>query len=211
MEEFNGTILNQKKFIMKTICKIIPVFALLFLANLSFAQIKFNPRIGFNASALNTELDNSSTDLRFGYNIGADFRIGSHVLYAQPGFHYYNFTARLVKKEDASNIQFKDETVISAIKVPLNAGLRLTGKGGLLRLYAKGGLTPTFVTGVDAKPNFNFSKDQVHNFSWGANVGGGLDILIFNFDVNYEWGLSDFFTDQNGRNKMLTMSFGLIF
>ncbi|MCB0579047.1 MAG: outer membrane beta-barrel protein, partial [Phaeodactylibacter sp.] len=77
--------------------------------------------------------------------------------------------------------------------------------------HVKGGVVPTMVTGVTEKQDFSFNKDDLNTFTMGANVGAGIDFLVFTLDANYEIGLNDFFKDAEGRNNMLTVSLGLKF
>ncbi len=196
---------------MKSAPAVLLLLAFTLCAQTLFAQLHVLPRVGVNTSALDTERNGQVTDLRVGWNAGLDLRLGPNKLFLQPGAHYYNFTARLVQKDIADQVTFRDETTIQAVQVPLNAGLRLIGAGKLLGLYLKGGVTPMFITGVDEKPGFAFNKDKLNDMTWNANVGAGLDLLIFNVELNYAWGLSDFFTDVEGRNQMWTLSAGFRF
>jgi hypothetical protein len=181
-------------------------------APLMAQQIKVNPKVGLNVSALDTKIQDIRAEARVGWNAGVDFRIGGGIFYLNPGVHYNNFTARLIKDvEFPDDIAFKDETTIQSVRLPLNLGLRLTGDNGLLGVHVKGGVTPAYVIGVSEKPEFSFDIDRLNRFTLGANVGAGVDVLIFTIDANYEIGLSDFFKDSDGRNNMLTLSVGLKF
>lgn len=175
-------------------------------------QVKVNPKVGLNVSALDTKIQDIRAEARVGWNAGVDFRIGGGIFYLNPGVHYNSFTARLIKDvEFPDDIAFKDETTIQSVRLPLNLGLRLTGDNGLLGVHVKGGVTPAYVIGVSEKPEFSFDIDRLNRFTLGANVGAGVDVLIFTIDANYEIGLSDFFKDSDGRNNMLTLSVGLKF
>jgi hypothetical protein len=110
-----------------------------------------------------------------------------------------------------TEVNFREETTIQSLKVPVNIGLRLTGDNGLLGLYAKGGIAPTYVLGVKETDNFDFKVDDLNRFTWGANVGVGVDILFLTADLTYEKGLTDFFDGVEGKNNVLTLSVGLKF
>lgn len=198
---------------MKTSIRISLVAVALFLVSqVSFAQIRVTPKVGLNVSAVDAKLNDFSAEARTGWNAGVDFRLGDGILFLNPGLHYYSFTARLMQDIDENtNVNFREETTIQSLKAPINIGLRLTGDNGLLGLYAKGGIAPTYVMGVKETDNFDFNVDDLNRLTWGANVGVGVDILFLTADLTYEKGLSDFFDGVEGRNNVLTLSVGLKF
>lgn len=182
------------------------------LGNSLYAQIKVNPKVGVNISALDTKIQDISAEARAGWNAGVDLRMGQGFVFLYPGIHYYSFTARLIQDiNEPGDVKPSEETMIQSIRVPVNIGLNLTGKGGLLGLHAQGGITPAYVIGVKERPNYNFDIDQLNRFTWGANIGAGVDILFFTVDANYEIGLSEFFKGSTGKNNMLSLSVGMKF
>ena len=190
-------------------------FVLLFAALFTLpamAQVKVNPKVGVNFSGIESELNDITAEARVGWNAGVDFRMGDGLFFLQPGAHYYNYTARLLQNvERPEDVAFEEETTIQSIKAPVNLGLRITGDNGLLGIHIKGGVTPTYILGVDEREGFAFSKEQLNNFTWGANAGVGVDFLFLTVDANYEMGLNDFFANAEGANNVLTLSVGLKF
>ncbi len=172
----------------------------------------FNPKVGVNLSAVDGKLDDLQAAAKVGWNAGVDFRVGGKKLFLSPGLHFNNYTARLLNDIDTdTQVNFKDETTIQALKAPVNIGFDLTGKQQLLNLYLKGGVTPTMILAVNEKAGIPFSKDDLKTFTWGANVGLGMDITILTVDLNYEIGMSDYFANTTGRNNVLTLSAGIRF
>ncbi|MCB0639618.1 MAG: porin family protein [Lewinella sp.] len=198
---------------MKTNLRLLTVLcAFAFVTATVSAQTRVTPRVGVNVSGLETSLQDFDADVRAGWNAGFDLRVGSGIFFLNPGLHYYSFTARLFDEVNQdTQVDFSEETTIQSLRAPLNIGLRLTGDNGLLGIYAKGGVTPAYVLGVKETDNFNFSADELNRFTWGANVGVGVDILFLTAELNYEKGLTDFFDGVEGRNNMLTLSVGLKF
>ncbi len=186
-------------------------FALLIGAQAQKLQV--SPKVGVNASGLSYELQNinTETEARVGFNAGVDFRIGEGFLQLHPGAHYYSFTADLMRT-DNQDINFEEQTTIQQLKLPLNIGLNLTGDGGLLGLYIKGGITPSILLSVTERDNFDISADDINTFILGSNVGVGVDLFSFlTVEANYEIGMTDFFKDAGGRNNVFTLSAGLVF
>jgi len=198
---------------MKSSAKILFVaIAALITSVAATAQTQINPKVGVNFSGVEAQLQDITAEARVGWNAGVDLRMGDKALYLQPGLHYYNFTARLVEGvEHPDDIAFSDETTIQALKAPLNIGLRLTGDNGLIGIQARGGVTPTYILGVDEKNGIDFNKEDLNSFTWGANVGVGVNFLFLTADLNYEVGLDDFFANAEGGNNVLSLSVGIKF
>lgn len=185
--------------------------ALLSSAALS-AQVVFNPKVGFNVSAIDARLQDIRAEARYGWNAGVDLRVGDGLLFLRPGLHFYNFTANLFQDVNGPNdVPLKDETTIQSLKLPLNAGLRITGEGGLVGLHVHGGVTPSYILGVRERSTVPFVKDDLKDFTWGANFGLTADILLFTVDANYELGMTPFFDAATGKNNVLTLSVGMKF
>lgn len=185
--------------------------AVTFVAPLQ-TQVKINPKVGVNISALDAKIQDITAEARAGWNVGVDVRAGRGLVFFNPGVHYYSFTARLIPDIDDTE-QFKpsEETMIQSVRVPVNLGINVTGQGGLLGIHVKGGVTPSYVIGVKERPNYNFDVETLNRFTMGANVGVGVDILFFTVDANYEIGLNEFFKDAAGKNNMLSLSVGVKF
>ena len=177
------------------------------------AQMTLNPKVGVNISALDAKIQDLTAEARVGWNAGVDVRFGDGMCFFYPGVHYHSMSARLFKDvEDTEGVSLKDETTIQSVRVPLNLGVRLTGEGGLLNIQAKGGVTPSYVLGVQEREgSINFSKDDLTNLTWSANVGVGVDIWFLTADLSYDVGLTNFFNDAEGKNNMVTLSVGVKF
>ena len=201
---------------MRTLQAIVAVLTLVTFSTFNAQAQKnntvINPKVGVNLSAVDGKLNDLQAAAKVGWNAGVDFRFGGKKLFLSPGLHFNNYTARLVNDIDTdTQLNFKDETTIQALKAPVNIGFDITGRKQLLNLYLKGGVTPTMILAVNEKAGIPFSKDDLKTFTWGANVGLGMDITILTVDLNYEIGMSDYFANTTGRNNVLTLSAGIRF
>lgn len=188
------------------------MFAFILLSAAAFGQVTFNPKVGANVSGLDAKLKDFQTEAKVGWNAGFDLRLGEGFIYLQPGLHYNSATARLFQDLDVNdNIKLEDETTIQSLKLPVNIGLRLTGDSRWLGVHAVGGITPTYLLGVKEQPSFPLNREDLKNWTLGANVGLGIDILFFTVDATYEIGLSDYFENAAGKNNMFTLSAGVRF
>jgi len=189
------------------------LFSLLLFTVLSLrAQVTFNPKIGVNVSGLDARIDDFRSEARAGWNAGFDLRIGERMVFFQPGVHIYNMTAQLSQEPGLDDVNFlQDQTTIQLVKFPVNMGIRLTGTNGLLNIYALAGVTPTLLAGVRESSSFSLTEDDINDFTYGANIGAGVDLFFLSLDVRYEVGLNDFYSNSPGRNNILTANVGIRF
>ncbi|HKK77948.1 MAG TPA: outer membrane beta-barrel protein [Saprospiraceae bacterium] len=189
------------------------LFSLLLFTVLSLrAQVTFNPKIGVNASGLDARIDDFRSEARAGWNAGFDLRIGERMVFFQPGVHIYNMNAQLSQEPGLDDVNFlQDQTTIQLVKFPVNMGIRLTGTNGLLNIYALAGVTPTLLAGVRESSSFSLTEDDINDFTYGANIGAGVDLFFLSLDVRYEVGLNDFYSNSPGRNNILTANVGIRF
>lgn len=174
----------------------------------TYAQVKFNPKVGANFSSVTSEVEDiEANGAKVGFNLGLDLRFGDKWLFFQPGIHYYNAGGRLSVQEDTTVV--KDDFNVKTIKIPLNAGFYLSGTDGILKVRINAGLTPNIIFGV-GDSNFNSAHTDFNTFGLGANAGLGFDLAILTLDFNYELGLTNVYESGNGRNNILTVSLGLV-
>ncbi len=176
-------------------------------------QVTWNIQAGINGSNLDASLESLEAEARLGGQFGFNLRIGNGFFYFNPGAYYTFFTADLIG--DPTNVSpddLEDESSIRQLKIPINAGVRLTREGGLLALHAFGGPVGNILLGVDENDDLNFDRDDLKSFTIGANLGLGVDIVeLFTLDVAYEFGLTDFFATTDGRNNVFTINAGIKF
>jgi hypothetical protein len=197
---------------MRRIIQLTVLGLIVFLTTPLAAQVTVSPKVGVNFSGIDGNIKDFQTNSRIGWNAGIDLRVGEGTIFFKPGLHYYSFTAGLQKQSNLpDNFKLEDKTTIQAFKAPLNLGINLTGDDGVLRLHAFGGVIPTYAFDVKERADFDLSKDDLHPWSFGANAGLGIDFLIFTADLNYEFGLSEFFKASDEKPNVLTASVGLRF
>ncbi|WP_312902647.1 outer membrane beta-barrel protein [Chryseobacterium taichungense] len=183
---------------------------LLFVAtNFVMGQVRFSPKVGLNFSSFKGDNSNSDVEGRMGWHVGADLRVGESSLYFRPGAYFQSFTARLINYD--ANTEFRDETKINMLKLPMDVGLNLTRAGGFLEVHVFGGLVPNILLGVREKNNFYFDKDKVKTFNLGANAGVDVDVAFLTFNLQYEWGLTKFLKEDNNKNNIFAIGVGFNF
>ncbi len=211
-EETQFYVIDKKLIMNRT-----RIIMLLFLGTFCFpiisqGQIKINPKLGVNASNLETDIRDLTAEARVGWNLGLDLRMGGGMIFFNPGIHYYSFAADLTPNiTSQTNFDVRNQTTIQNIKVPVNIGINLTGSGGLLNIWVKGGGSANFFGGVKQVDGSSLVSDDFSKVNFGLNLGVGVDVLFVTVDATYELGQTNFFAEGESRNNMLTVSAGIKF
>jgi len=195
----------------------------------AFAQLPFTfdlgLKLGINSSKITTNNPSISgytfsdfrSDAKSGIDFGAFARIGGKKVYLQPELLYCkrngqtSFTAG-----SQTGVQSLD---LTTIKIPVLLGFKLIDlKIASLRAFT--GPAMSFVTSGSSINSavVNLDPKNYKNNIWDWQLGAGVDVLKFTFDVRYEWGLSklsDGGTSTNigfvNKGNLLTFSLGFKF
>ena len=179
------------------------------------AQTSFNPKIGLHISSIDGKFkDTSDLNARVGWHVGLDIRKGSELFFLNPGIHYYITSVDLKKKiNTGGNISdLTGQTTIQSIGLPINGGLYLTGKDqALMRIFIHGGVLPSYIIGIKSVEKFDLNPTEFNRFQLGLNAGLGVDLLFLHIGATYQYYLQDYFKNQAGKNRTLTLSLGFVF
>ncbi|HMQ49306.1 MAG TPA: outer membrane beta-barrel protein [Saprospiraceae bacterium] len=181
-----------------------------FISSALHGQTTFSPKAGINFSSFTEEFDDKNLEGNVGYQFGFDLRFGNQI-YIAPGVHYFSTTSRV---EEIGNIDVSDEKInfdIQGIKIPVYVGGDLIEDKGLgLRLF----MGPSFSFIIDKDDDLiDFDDLILQDNTWGLNAGLGLDIGVFNFELQREWGMTNVFNVDGikSRNNIIYLSAGLNF
>jgi hypothetical protein len=204
--------------------KSILTITLMTLVICSFAQLPFTFDLGLKAGINSGKIttDNFSfngynysdfkSDAKSGFNIGAFARIGGKKIYLQPELLYCK------RNGESSTSAVNQSLELKTIQVPVLLGFKLLD----LKLASVRAFTGPAMSFVMKSSNIamnlpNFDPNNYKNNIWDWQLGAGVDILKFTFDVRYEWGLSNI-SDQNisnigfvNKGNKLTFSLGFKF
>jgi len=162
--------------------------AILFVASMANAQLKFGVKAGANMSDFSTTSSiydqvKGATNYQFGVLFQAKaFGIGlqPEVLYSVKSGTYTNSTTGLGNEFLSQNIE---------VPVNLQYGLDL----GLFRVYVQGGPYVSFLTGamIDGSvDSYEDVKENINTIDFGAGIGAGIEILSFQLSAKYDWALT---------------------
>ena len=212
--------------------KSILTIALLTLVISTFAQLPFTfdlgLKLGINSSKITT--DNFSfngynyadfkSDAKSGFDFGVFARIGGKRVYLQPELLYCK---RNGQSNSSTGSQTASQTLdLKTMKIPVLLGYKLIDlKVASIRAFT--GPAMSFVmNGSTVSGAVNSSSLDPKNFKnniWDWQLGAGVDVLRFTFDVRYEWGLTKISDGGNTTNNigfvnkgnLLTFSLGFKF
>lgn len=207
--------------------KITWFIVLIFNANLSFAQMRFGPKIGSNISELP---DNRTYILGnqqvYGYHLGvvAEIRLFNQ-LFLQPGVSIISKGSKyIIGNNSVSNEGNFANFRFSSLNADIPLDLLYKFDLGSLRLLLIAG--PHLSYGVDGKwttsdgttSNVHFgngSENDLNPVDFGINFGGGLEIGSVQLSSKYSMGLTSLSTlnppDNKLKYKVISLSIAYLF
>ena len=198
------------------------------------SQFQLGVKGGFNSTHFNTEnafkilknqedynLQNVKDDINSGFNLGAYMRIGLVGKFSLQPELYYNKksgkTNYLIGEENTStNIPVTEKLEYYSWDIPILVHFKLLDLR-LLNLYALTGPVASFRTNIktsfsDVNINEEINKGKSEGVNWNYQLGGGVEVWKLNFDVRYEWGLSNVSKTElvkKGNSLMFSLGFRL--
>jgi hypothetical protein len=191
---------------------------LLLVSGIMYGQLKFGPKIGYNASRLTTSLDSITTEYKSGFLFGAFVRIGDR-FYLQPELCYSTHGGILLK--DSLGYYWKQDIHIGCLDIPVLAGFRIINTN-LLNIRAFAGPVLSFVLNKKVTGSGDLTgpiqKSDISSTNWYIQAGAGMDIWMLTLDIRYQIGLNKIINEVqynsgtvnfNSSNKVWVISLGL--
>tara|TARA_R110002124_G_scaffold237397_4_gene402673 strand:+ start:721 stop:1770 length:1050 start_codon:yes stop_codon:yes gene_type:complete len=167
------------------------------------------PTFGLHASAFDANFKDDEINGRAGWNAGLDYRIRTKRFFVQPGIHYFNSSMEISQKDSLSQKTFTDGPRVHSLKVPLLLGVYLTkANSGFFKFNVKGGIVGNYLLAVDKSTQTDFGKDNLNEYSYGANAGIGLEFGFITLDISHEWGITKFIKTSSKNNNILRATIG---
>ncbi len=194
---------------------------LLTLSLLALVMVTFGQTfdLGVKASYNTTKFTLSANDAykQFkngsGSSFGAFLRVGGSHIYLQPEFLYSSKTATYTLTNMSNAVTFTSDVKLKTFQIPILLGVKLLDlKIASVRAFT--GPAASFVT--NKKDNLatqikdNFTSNSM---AWDWQMGAGVDVLMFTFDMRYELGLTELknATPETFKGRTFTVSLGFKF
>lgn len=184
---------------------------LLFTVRSSGQLVSLGVKVGYNASKLSTDIDSVKSSFKSGFQFGAYVRIGKK-LYLQPELYYT--TQGGVFTSNTQN--WKQNIKIGSLDVPVLVGYKIINTDFLnLRILA--GPVASFVVNKSISDDGTslgpVTSGDLNSVNWALDVGAGVDVWRFTFDLRYQIGLNQLVKEvQNwtfdSRNNVWVVSLG---
>lgn len=177
--------------------KIVLLLAFFVAANITFAQLHFGPKIGYNTSKLSVDKTDISSGLKNSFQFGAFVRLGGSgesKIYLQPEVNFLTQGGIFDGVELESLSPFKQEVNLKTVQIPLIVGAKLIDlKVASLRIL--GGPAASIVTNSEIENKISnyiepIKEADIKNMIWSFQVGAGIDVLMFTLDIRYNIGLN---------------------
>ncbi len=183
-----------KTIMKKQLLAILLILCITGLASAPRAQMQFAVTGGVNYAYFNTVPPVSDAFSSLGYMIGVRGSLGSN-FFVQPAIQFTSFGSTLTTN-DATAHQMR----ANYIRVPLEAGVKLFDDFPV-NLEARAGIGESFLVGYNDQATGGgqpFTRSDINAMRTTAIIGGGIRVLFLKLDVEYEWGLTDFFKNKGG-------------
>lgn len=192
--------------------RIATLFILLLMATATFAQFTLGPKVGMTMSKLNTTYEDYKEEFKTGWQAGVFVRFGKK-LYIQPELMFVTKGGKITHE----GLNVKTTVNLSTVQIPVLVGYKLIDLKAVNLRFMLGpaiSLVTNEKIDIDTSIENPITKDHIKNTIWSLQLGGGIDFLMFTFDVRYEWGLNNIFDPQDGdasfdmKNNVWNLSLG---
>ena len=173
--------------------KIILLIAFFIAANMTFAQIHFGPKIGYNTSKLSVDKADIKTDLKNSFQFGAFVRFGKKVV-IQPEINFLTQGGLFKTPEITSLSPFEQEVNLKTIQIPVLVGYRLIDLK-VANIRVMGGPVASIVTNTEIENKVDsyiapIKDADLKDMIWSFQIGAGVCFHMFTLDVRYNIGLN---------------------
>ena len=165
------------------------------MATMAYGQFEIKGLGGVNFASLSKHPTGTEWKAQAGYQFGAGVLIGDK-FYVEPGIQFVR-NARVVTTDEVQDV----EVAQNFVKIPVYAGYHLLGhESGPLALRVFAGPAVS-VAGKIKNGEDHITKDEIKNAHFMLDAGIGVDILFLFVEFNYEYALTDYFTDETHESK----------
>jgi hypothetical protein len=184
-------------------------FILLVLCTCISIHINAQSGIVLGAGASMGFTDNPATSekgqMLSGYHGSLTARLGKNYWYLRPGVEVHKIQLLPHKMLDP----FRNEPGMVLLKFPAQLGLRII-KSENFNFRITGGMQFTYILSIEENSqNINF--ETLKETQFGALVGAGIDLGYITFDVNFEKGMTELYTDTGYTSDYIFVTMGFVF
>jgi hypothetical protein len=166
----------------------------------AFSQFTIGPKVGYSSSKLSLNYSNISSDLKNNFQFGVFMRIGKKI-YIQPEVNWLTQGNIIKSSINSTDPPFNQEVKLKMIQIPLLIGAKVINFkkvnfrvfSGPIASIVSSKTIENKVAGYIAPLKDTDLKDLI----WSVQVGAGIDIFQFTFDIRYNFGINNVIKTTN--------------
>ncbi|MGC9331377.1 MAG: porin family protein [Bacteroidales bacterium] len=167
--------------------------------------VRILPQVGFNLTKLTDDPISTSEKFRLGIEAGLWVQTKNPIFF-QPGLFFAQQRLDEINLDELEHNLTTDTTLqkvdYRCLKLPVMFGIQLWGA----RVYT--GPSFTYIINIDES---ELTENEFKDLTMGLNIGAGLNITMFSFDVRYKYGITHILHENVAKANILTVSAGLKF
>lgn len=198
----------------KTALILVALLSLAVLPSAAQNSFQLGLKTGFNSTSFDTKnysFDQIKEDYKGGYMLGAYSRIGLlGNLSLQPELYYSKKSSR--NDFNILGQQYNQTLSYYSWDIPILAHLKVLDLK-VFNLYGLAGPVASFRvnenSSLSQQIGEQWQNDRFRNHNWNFQLGAGLEVMRFNIDFRYEWGLNDMSSTSDFETKSKALLFSL--
>ena len=127
-----------------------------------------------------------------GYMIGVRGNLGAN-LFFQPAIEFASYGSTIML-DNATDHKMRS----NYIRVPLQVGAKIFDEAPV-NIEVRAGISQSFLVGftdnISSGVGPAFQKSDIRGLRTAAIIGGGIRVFFLKLDLEYEWGLTNFFSN----------------
>lgn len=140
-----------------------------------------------------------------GFHVSLTGRFGADSWYLKPGIEVH----RMKLKSAHRLIPFSDQEAMSILKFPVQLGLRLI-RYSTFKVRIMAGAQFSYVASIQDNL-FSIDHDTVRDTHLAALMGAGIDLSWISIELNFEKGLSEFYSGTAYTTDYVFVTMGFFF
>ncbi|MDP4220793.1 MAG: outer membrane beta-barrel protein [Bacteroidota bacterium] len=165
------------------------------IAPVAHAQMEYGIIGGINFAYFNKVPPLGDAVSSLGYMLGVRGSLGTNFFF-EPAVEFASYGSTL-QLDNGTDHKMRS----NYIRVPLQVGLKVFEEAPV-NVEVRAGLSESFLVSytdeITAGTGPAFTKNDINFARTAAIIGGGVRVLFLKFDLEYEWGLTDFFKSTGG-------------
>lgn len=177
--------------------KVIVVLMILIAPIAAYSSFNAGVAIGYNATTLTSDWDDINGNLKSGFQFGIFARLGDK-FFLQPELLYASRGGYQEFQDEATGaVLSRTEGHTGMFQIPVMLGLKLID-GDMLGVNVQAGPVMSIITDKGMTDVGNaFANKSFEDFTWGVQLGAGIDFMSFILNIRYEYPLSDIYKVPN--------------